>query len=133
MSLGSKQERFTRMLSSLLAFSEDSGYEIRMGDVWAHDLTPIISFLTSLLQYIPDHLLNDYWQVLNILKESRHSENSLHYLKLAADVNLFRDGRYLDSTEDHLPLGEFWESIGGSWGGRFHDGNHYSLEHGGFK
>jgi hypothetical protein len=27
----------------------------------------------------------------------------------------------------------FWESIGGSWGGRFNDGNHYSLEHRGMK
>ena len=30
-------------------------------------------------------------------------------------------------------LGEYWESIGGSWGGRFNDGNHYSLEHNGVK
>ena len=28
-------------------------------------------------------------------------------------------------TEDHEPLGEWWESIGGVWGGRFNDGNHY--------
>jgi len=26
-------------------------------------------------------------------------------------------------------LGEYWESIGGSWGGRFGDGNHYSLKY----
>jgi hypothetical protein len=26
-------------------------------------------------------------------------------------------------------LGLKWESMGGSWGGRFNDGNHYSLEH----
>jgi len=26
-------------------------------------------------------------------------------------------------------LGLYWESIGGSWGGRFGDGNHFSLEH----
>ena len=56
-------------------------------------------------------------------------ENSLHKDKLALDLNLFKDGRYLASTEDHEPLGLFWESIGGSWGGRFDDGNHYSLEH----
>lgn len=56
-----------------------------------------------------------------------HSDNSLHYLRLAIDLNLFKDGFYLTETEDHKPLGEFWESIGGSWGGRFNDGNHYSL------
>ena len=56
-----------------------------------------------------------------------HMKGSLHYNKLAIDLNLFKEGRYLSSTEAHRPLGEFWESIGGSWGGHFDDGNHYSL------
>jgi hypothetical protein len=64
---------------------------------------------------------------------SGHKENSLHYSRLAIDLNLFKDGQYLSSTEDHNELGVFWESIGGSWGGRFDDGNHYSLEHNGYK
>ena len=54
-----------------------------------------------------------------------------HGFKLAGDLNLFKNGRYLRSTKSHKPLGEFWESLGGSWGGRFGDGNHYSLEHNG--
>ena len=58
-----------------------------------------------------------------------HMKDSLHYSRLAIDLNLFKDGKYLTKTEDHEPLGIFWESIGGSWGGRFNDGNHYSLEH----
>jgi len=60
-----------------------------------------------------------------------HMENSLHGKRLAIDLNLFQDGVFLTTTEAHLPLGEYWESIGGSWGGRFNDGNHYSLEHNG--
>jgi len=56
-----------------------------------------------------------------------HKVNSFHYKRLAIDLNLFRQGHYLSSTESHRPLGEFWESIGGTWGGRFNDGNHYSL------
>ena len=56
-----------------------------------------------------------------------HSKNSLHYVRLAIDLNLFKDGRYLTTTESHTPLGEYWESINGTWGGRFNDGNHYSL------
>lgn len=63
-----------------------------------------------------------------------HKQNSFHYQKLAIDLNLFKDGKYLTSTESHRPLGEFWESLGGSWGGRFGDnkgkgadGNHYSF------
>lgn len=63
--------------------------------------------------------------------KSGHMPNSLHYSRLAIDLNLFKDGKYLPNTDDHRPLGEYWESIGGSWGGRFKDGNHYSLAHGG--
>jgi len=57
-----------------------------------------------------------------------HRPGSFHYKRLAIDLNLFRNGEYLTSTEDHLPLGVFWESLGGTWGGRFSnpDGNHYS-------
>jgi len=61
----------------------------------------------------------------------RHKENSNHYIRLAVDFNLFKDGRYLTETSDHEFLGLFWEEMGGSWGGRFNDGNHYSLEHNG--
>ena len=56
-----------------------------------------------------------------------HKEGSYHYKRLAIDLNLFKDGQYLSSTEDHNELGAFWESIGGSWGGKWGDGNHYSL------
>ena len=56
-----------------------------------------------------------------------HIPDSFHYKGLAVDFNLFKDGVYLTETEDHRALGLYWESLGGSWGGRFKDGNHYSL------
>lgn len=59
-----------------------------------------------------------------------HIDGSFHYKRLAIDLNLFKDGNYLTKTSDHLFLGEFWESLGGSWGGRFNDGNHYSFGEG---
>ena len=57
-----------------------------------------------------------------------HIDGSFHYKRLAIDLNLFKDGTYLTHTKDHEFLGQFWESIGGTWGGRFtnQDGNHYS-------
>ena len=57
-----------------------------------------------------------------------HSSNSFHYKRLAIDINLFKDGIYLEKTEDHKSLGDYWKSIGGTWGGDFKhkDGNHYS-------
>ncbi len=57
-----------------------------------------------------------------------HSENSFHYKRLARDMNLFVGGKYQTDTEAHRPIGEHWEKMGGTWGGRFgkKDGNHYS-------
>ena len=57
-----------------------------------------------------------------------HSKSSLHYVRLAVDLNLFKDGNFLTDSDAHIILGEYWESLGGTWGGRWGDGNHYSLE-----
>lgn len=110
-SLGQKQRRFGRMVAALLNKALEMGYEYSFGDAFRDE------------------------RVHGKFGEKRgySAAKSLHKLKLAIDLNLFRDGKYLASTEDHRPLGEWWESIGGTWGGRFNDGNHYSLEHNGCK
>ena len=66
---------------------------------------------------------------------SGHKENSLHYRRLAIDLNLFKEGEWLKSTEDHKELGTYWESLDPKcrWGGRYSDGNHYELVPGGYK
>ena len=62
-----------------------------------------------------------------------HKDCSCHYKRLAVDLKLFPSRwKYLSKTSDFLVFGEFWESIGGTWGGRFTnikdgDGNHFSL------
>ena len=62
-----------------------------------------------------------------------HKVDSLHYIKLAGDVNLFKNGDYITSTEGHRKSGEKWESRHPlcRWGGRYNDGNHYEVTHGG--
>lgn len=61
-----------------------------------------------------------------------HMIKSVHYIRLAIDINLFtKEGAFLDDTEAHRPFGEFWESLHTlcCWGGRWGDGNHYSITH----
>jgi len=64
---------------------------------------------------------------------------SLHGSRLAIDLNLFKwDGAewvYCHETDDHTPFGVWWERQHElcSWGGRFNDGNHYAIRHGGMK
>ena len=61
-----------------------------------------------------------------------HIKGSYHYIRLAVDFNLFKDGVFLTDTEDHRFLGEFWEYLDPmcTWGGRWSDGNHYSYGEG---
>jgi len=60
--------------------------------------------------------------------------NSLHLLGLAGDLILYKDGKYMDKSEDYKFLGDYWKSLHPlcRWGGDFKsrpDGNHFSLEH----
>ena len=98
------------MLALLIQHASILGYEVTFGEAWR-----------------PPETAELY------AKKGKGIRNSLHRDRLAVDLNLFRDGRYLSSTSSHLKLGEYWESIGGTWGGRFKDGNHYSLSHRGRK
>lgn len=111
LTLGTKQRLFMRLLPRLIDFAYENGYELTIGDAFRDQRAfgPVGE---------PGPYGNPY---------------SLHKSRLAVDLNLFRNGRFLTRTEDHRPLGEFWESLHPlcSWGGRFSDGNHYSIEHGG--
>jgi hypothetical protein len=56
-------------------------------------------------------------------------KNSLHCKRLAQDLNLFRNGVYLQFDRDYQPTGDYWESLNpcNRWGGRFEDGNHFEM------
>ena len=105
------QHRFARMLPGLIRKALDLGFEISCGDLYRDP------------------------RVFGKVGESKGygAANSCHKLRLAIDLNLFRNGQWVTSTEAHRPLGEWWESQGGTWGGRFEDGNHYSISFAGKK
>lgn len=112
MTLREKQSLFARLYGTLIAHIYEQGYECTLD--WVYRPPEVAAYYASLGIGI---------------------RSSLHTLKLAADVNLFRDGDWLRNTEDHKPIGEWWEQQHElcRWGGRFGDGNHYSLEHDGRK
>jgi hypothetical protein len=108
--LRQKQSLFAGLFAKLILRAIATGYEVTIGEV----------------QRTPEQA------ALNATRGTGIA-NSLHLLKLAGDLHLFKDGAYLRSTEAHRPLGEWWERQHDlcRWGGRFGDGNHYSLTHGG--
>lgn len=113
MTLSQKQQQFTLMIGQLIAWSFANGYALTLGEAYR---TPEQAKLNA--------------------KTGVGIANSLHTQRLAIDFNLFIGGVWQTDSKAFLPLGEYWESLGGAWGGRFKtnpDGNHFSLEHNGVR
>lgn len=109
MSLGEKQRIHTLMVAELILFARDRNCQLSWGDAYRDP------------------------RVFGAIGERKGygESRSAHKQRLAVDLNLFKNGVYQQETEAHAELGAFWESMGGKWGGRFNDGNHYSIEHNG--
>lgn len=111
MSLRQVQSEFAALVPRLIDHAVSLGYEVTLGDAYR------------------DPRVHGAMGVAG----GYGGANSNHKLRLAIDLNLFRNGAFLQSTEDHRPLGEWWEQQHprASWGGRFRraDGNHYSFEY----
>ena len=105
MTLREQQSKFAKMAAELILKAYELGYEVTLGDAFRDP-----------------RLHGDFG-----VKKGYGAANSFHKKRLAIDLNLFKDGKFLSSTEDHRKLGEWWESKGCTWGGRFKDANHYSL------
>lgn len=113
MPLGKRQELFMRLLPRLIDWFHANGYELRGGELWR---SPAAA------------------------RENAASgagiANSLHIDKLAIDLNLFRNGTWLNKTEDFAAAGVYWKSLhplcrwGGDWKSR-KDGNHFSVTYAG--
>ncbi|EPP3534614.1 M15 family metallopeptidase [Klebsiella variicola] len=113
MTLSEKQQLFTRLIAQLILWADEKGYRLTFGEAYR---TPEQAAINA--------------------KKGSGISNSLHTKRLAVDLNLFINGQYQTDSAAYLPLGEYWESLGGSWGGRFKsrpDGNHFSLEHEGVR
>lgn len=112
LTLGQKQRLFAKHVGELLRHIYECGYEVSLD--WAYRPPEVAAYYADLGIGI---------------------RSSLHTMKLAVDLNLFLDGKWLRETESHKGFGEWWEKQHelARWGGRFGDGNHYSFEHQGRK
>lgn len=132
------QWKFSRMLPRLIDFAFENGYYVSMGECKRSDEQAEINAIGDAGRKELARLLEVNGYPILALKIANNTgsgiRGSLHEQKLAVDLDLFDSrGRYVGTTEAHRPLGEFWESIGGTWGGHFGDGNHYSVAFGGKK
>lgn len=117
MSLSEKQKLLPLLLLSLLEYLDQQNFKVTLGEAWRPPETAVI-----------------------YEREGKGISASLHCSRLAIDLNLFKDGKYLTDFESYLIAGLFWESLATldyktCWGGRFTrpDCDHFSIEHLGVK
>jgi len=103
-SLYQNQVQFAAMVARLIDHIFKEGYECTLGDAFR------------------DARLHGAFGE----KRGYGAARSFHKNRLAIDLNLFKDGRFLSDTSADEQIGIWWEKQGGTWGGRFRDGNHYS-------
>lgn len=110
MTLSEQQRLFTSLLPQLITWAYTHGYELTLGDAYR------------------DPRLHGAMGE----KMGYGHKSSCHKIRMAIDLNLFKDGAFLQSSADHAPLGAYWKSLHPlcRWGGDFStpDGNHYSME-----
>ncbi len=113
MTLGDKQKLFAKMVPRLIDKAHELGFQVTLGDAFRD---PRVHGALG-------------------VKMGYGHPKSAHKNKCAIDLNLFKGGVFLSATEDHEPLGVWWEQQhpDARWGGRFQDGNHYSIEVDGVK
>lgn len=109
MTLRQKQSIFAFLVARLLIHMNENGFEFTFGEAYRS----------------PE-------EAMRLSKLGVGAKSSLHTKKLAIDINLFKDGKYLDKTEDHKEFGIWWEKQHPNcrWGGSFKqrkDGNHYEF------
>jgi len=104
--LRERQSLFAQLVARLLIHADELGYDVTLGEAWRSEA-----------------------EAKRLAATRAGIARSLHCDRLAIDLNLFRAGVWLTTTEDHHVLGEWWEQQHPDcrWGGRFQDGNHYSL------
>ncbi len=107
MSLRVTQSEYAYLVGKLILQAYEMGYSVTLGDAYR------------------DPRLHGAVGV----KQGYGHPRSAHKQRLAIDLNLFKDGVFLGATEDHRPLGEWWEKQHklARWGGRFKDGASIAL------
>lgn len=112
LTLGEKQKEFAQNVASLIQELYLEGYDVTFGEAWR-----------------PEWVAEEY------ARQGKGIVNSLHTLRLAIDLNLFKDGKYLTDSSEYKKAGEIWKGLHplNRWGGDFKkpDGNHFSMEHNG--
>jgi len=99
MTLREEQSAFAQDAVTLMAWCFQHGYEITFGEA----------------------LRTEEQQRIYVQSGRSKTMHSNHLVKCAIDLNIFKDGKWLQTIQELQPIGDFWESLhpknhwGGNW------------------
>ena len=99
MGLVTKQNEFARMMALLILYAQEREIQVTIGDVYR----------------------SEEEQARKLAQGLSKTMDSAHRNRLAVDLNLFCDGKWITDKEHPAfrILGEFWENVGGEWSSRW--------------
>ena len=117
------QFAFARMVPKLLTKAEQLGFAYKGGD-WMRD--PRCPYGSKSSRHraalaLDLHLFLKFKDLTPTRQTQEQAARKKDGLPRYTDESWV----YLERTEDHAPLGAWWQEQGGIWGGDFDDGNHY--------
>lgn len=137
--LGALQRKFTLATAKLIEHIYESGFEATYDEAHRSDEQAAINALTIDQRKRVALLTKGEFPVFAqaiAVSTSRGINHSVHRLRLALDLNLFKDGKFLSDAADYLPFGAWWKAQNpeiAHWGGDWGDADHFSFEYQGVK
>lgn len=110
MRLSQRQQRFTVHVGMLLNHANRLGIKLTHGAAWRN---------TERLKCPTCGTKHSLQELLFFNKRSKVKRGGKHGQRLAIDLIIWKRGRPCWNREAYRILGDYWEFVGGRWGGRF--------------
>ena len=125
MTLREKQSAFLVNVAKLILWADTQGYQLTGGELGRTTDQQIL--------YYRGYTIKDENGIISLVKANKLSKtmDSKHLKKLAIDLYLFKNNKYISSNDEYKPLAEFWVSLhpdnvaGYYWN---FDGNHFEMK-----
>ena len=132
MTLRDHQVIFTKNIGLLIGYIFSKGYEITLSEAYRTPLQAWVNALpegSTITATLPgaSAMKSEWTEKVG----GTGSAKSLHKLRLAIDLNLFKDGAYLTDETHHKQFGDYWKSLNAlnRTGIDWNDSGHYSMEY----
>lgn len=138
MTLSELQQKYSLALAGLITYIHSQGFTCTLGESWRSDVQAELNALDHDEREQVAHALSKIQPGLShavAMSTGVGIRASVHRLRLAQDLNLFKDGVFQTNPEAYKPFGEWWKAQNpeACWGGDFGDNDHFSFTYGGVK